>query len=1282
MRTSTGGAGAATGRRARAGAGGAAAVALLLVTLLVATMGAPSGAAAPDGGPAREGTPARAARVDVVTLITGDRVRVVSRPGDGPDAVDVVAAPRPHGGPVGFHRIVDDDALYVVPTDVLPLVPDRLDRDLFDVRRLVADGRTGTLPVIVQSAAGVNGRAAAPDWEDLGVRAERSLESFGAVAGEADTRATADAPAPSWELLAALGAGDAPSARSRGPVRKVWLDRRVAPLDARSMPQIGAPQAWESGHTGEGVTVGVVDTGVDVTHPDLDDGVVVARRDFTGSGAGDEVGHGTHVASIVAGSGEASDGANRGVAPDADLISAKVLTPDGGDLSWVIDGMEWAAAQGADVLNLSLGEPGNYTDGTDPGSLAVDALSERYGLLAVAAAGNEGPEPGTIPTLGTATSALTVAAVGPDDAVAGFSSVGPRVDGAFKPEIAAPGVGIVAARAAGTTLGEPVGEWYVRASGTSMAAPHVAGAAAVVASARPDLTGQELKHALMASARPGGNSVWQEGAGRVWIPGALSHRLTTEPVAVSFGQFRYPQDDAEPVTETVTYRNPTADDVRLDLALAVTDGAGAPVPDGAAVLSAPQVTVPAGGEASVDVTVDPSAVAAGDGYGGAITATAGDGRTVRTAVGWVNERERYALTIRATDADGSPATGDDHVVLQNAVDPWDDLWLEPRFTDGVATVRVDPGAYYLAGFLEARDPGSSWPHTVTAVADPRIEVREDTTVELDARDARPLDVTTHREAHDAGKDLTFYRLVDGAYNITVGARYAGYTDDVVAPDFRVLPTEQVGEGVEFELVSQTQQRQPVLDVGTLGPDGADVPATTVDGSVPVEGRDVARLVDAGPGVTGVERAGRRGGLRGAFVLVDDGDVQALAAAAEKAGAAGVLVRGAGLGPVEDTVRDVRIPVLATDRDTADMLRERLGEGPVVLSLVGRAQAGYTYDTVVERTGRVPDEDLTLHAGPDNLATLRMDYRAMSEAGDVRATPIVVRDGRQGIFGLASALTAPWERTEYVTADPGTRWYHQVMPRPDDPFLASAFESGIRAYSPGDEASDVWLAQAHHGGFTMPGTGEYGTSSAVRDWDMFTFELPLWADDAGHSMPVALPSVEQADVRMRLWQDGRKILDRPDTFGWVFGLPDEPARYRLRAEVARSTPWWQLSTRVATDWEFTSRFADDRVVLPLLQVDYGLSLDDHNRGGLVERLRLSATQQAGAETSPVRAMRLWASADDGGTWAPVDVRRRDDGTFDATVRVPRGTEHVSLRVRAEDTAGSSVTETVTRAYAVE
>nr|BFF18134.1 hypothetical protein GCM10025730_16550 [Promicromonospora thailandica] len=153
----------------------------------------------------------------------------------------------------------------------------------------------------------------------------------------------------------------------------------------------------------------------------------------------------------------------------------KVLDDDGYGLeSWIIAGMEWGAAN-ADIVSMSLGDS-SLNDGTDPMAQALNVLSEETGALFVVAAGNSYTE-GSLGSPGTADAALTVGAVDDDDVRADFSSYGPRVgDHAIKPDLTAPGVGIVAAR---SQQSGGAGS-YVSMNGTSMATPHVAGAAAIV----------------------------------------------------------------------------------------------------------------------------------------------------------------------------------------------------------------------------------------------------------------------------------------------------------------------------------------------------------------------------------------------------------------------------------------------------------------------------------------------------------------------------------------------------------------------------------------------------------------------------------------------------------------------------------------------------------------------------------------------------------------------------------------------------------------------------------
>ncbi len=288
-------------------------------------------------------------------------------------------------------------------------------------------------------------------------------------------------------------------------VRIIDEDMEVHILLSESVPLINVPKIWLDGVEGEGVTVAVVDTGIDKDHPDLK-GKVILQEDFT-SEKGTEFenvdgnGHGTHVASTIAGTGAASNGKYKGVAPKAKLIAAKVLASNGsGSFSGVIAGIDWAAKQNCQVMNLSLGaNVAGSCDGSDPVCQAVDAAMDK-GIVMCIAAGNSGPESKTVGTPGCAKKVITVGATDKSDAIAWFSSRGPTADGRVKPDVCLPGVNIVAARAKNTSMGHPVNQYYTSASGTSMATPHCSGVAALLKSYDPRLTSYQIKEIIMKTA--------------------------------------------------------------------------------------------------------------------------------------------------------------------------------------------------------------------------------------------------------------------------------------------------------------------------------------------------------------------------------------------------------------------------------------------------------------------------------------------------------------------------------------------------------------------------------------------------------------------------------------------------------------------------------------------------------------------------------------------------------------------------------------------------------------
>ncbi|MGW0575308.1 S8 family serine peptidase, partial [Streptomyces sp. NPDC002920] len=398
----------------------------------------------------------------IVTLITGDTVSLTVGP-DGKNAVDVRRGKGREAAT--FLSSEKDGEISVLPADAIPLIQaGRLDPALFNVTQLVeqgyTDAKTGSTPVIAtfrkgaETPEGARRTLVLPGIDGAALSARKSTDFWADIAPALGTEPTAKAAEQ-------LGDG----------IDKIWLDAKVkASLDV-SVPQIGAPEVWQAGYDGTGVKVAVLDTGVDAGHPDLAGKIAESQSFVPDQTVQDGHGHGTHVASTIVGSGAASDGKRKGVAPGAQLLIGKVLGNDGrGQTSWILNGMEWAAHSGAKIVSMSLG--GTATGPSDVLSETVDDLSASTGTLFVIASGNAGPGEQTVGTPGIADSALTVGAVDKSDQLASFSSRGPRPgDFAVKPEITAPGVAITAARAAGTTMAgsTPVDDYYSTASGTSMA---------------------------------------------------------------------------------------------------------------------------------------------------------------------------------------------------------------------------------------------------------------------------------------------------------------------------------------------------------------------------------------------------------------------------------------------------------------------------------------------------------------------------------------------------------------------------------------------------------------------------------------------------------------------------------------------------------------------------------------------------------------------------------------------------------------------------------------------
>jgi len=325
-------------------------------------------------------------------------------------------------------------------------------------------------------------------------------------------------------------------------VTSVSLNRSVQFLsDTADDEDKASPVATSLDTTGQGdgagVGIALIDTGV-TPHADLA-GRVVYGPNFAGDGTNDDLfGHGTAMAGAMAGDGAASGGEHRGIATEAKVVSVKVAGRDGVTyLDVLIDALSWVRwnrlAYNVKVANLSWGVASTQMPGIDPIGLAVEKLVAN-GVTVVAAAGNSGPDAGTVTTPGDNPGVLTVGAFNDDggtDAaaytMADFSSRGPTSDGFAKPDIVAPGQWVVTAKAKGSTIdvlnpNATVDDDYIRGNGTSQAAALTSGTVALLLAKRA-LTPAQVKNVLRGGAVPitGADAVSQ-GAGRIDLKKALA----------------------------------------------------------------------------------------------------------------------------------------------------------------------------------------------------------------------------------------------------------------------------------------------------------------------------------------------------------------------------------------------------------------------------------------------------------------------------------------------------------------------------------------------------------------------------------------------------------------------------------------------------------------------------------------------------------------------------------------------------------------------------------------
>jgi len=1296
----------------------------LIAGVIVSILSWGTPAAAAPSSPSR-GTPVASVVAPTrITLITGDTA-VFARDKAGHVSVSVAFAPG--RASMTFRGQQEDDGYHLVPGDAARYVQSGLvDRDLFNLDALAANGYTDTatskLPVIVQYRG-------QPLHPLRGTASTRPLASINGAALTVDKTSAA----AFWSSTTTNTQG----------LRKVWLDGRVRAADDESNAQIGAPVAWAAGFDGTGTQVGVIDTGVDTAHPDLA-GRVAAARNFVPAdqpGGGDPAdvtdrhGHGTHVASTIAGSGAASGGRYRGVAPGARLTIAKALDDTGSGLnSTIIEAMQWQAATAhARIVSMSLG--GGPSDGTDPLSQAVDGLTAQYGTLFVIAAGNSGPDRRTVAAPGAATSALTVGAVDKRDQLADFSSRGPRLgdDVAIKPEITGPGVHIVAARAAGTALGEggsgdgPVDDNYTSASGTSMATPHVAGAAALLLARHPDWTPAQLKNGLVSTAADGGYAPYDQGSGRVDIGRAIGTEVFPDVSTVA-GRFTYPYA-GQTVRRRVTYRNEGAAPVTLSLSLTLTRGTpGTPAADGFGTFTPSSLVVPARGTAAADLTIEPTVGATGW-YAGRLTATDGGGNRLGLPLAFYKQAPQSTLRVHLVNGPQwtslTPTQGLGAVRV-NDTDPA--LDGEPFLVfsgDWVPGAR--PNSYDLTlslprGGIYALDTqamfwGASREIQNAFLNVPEVRLDHDLDVTLDVGRLVRVEVQTPRPSEPVTLNGLYARTTASGREVS-GAALFGYSV-VAAGDFWLLPSAAPTIGA-FTITFDEVRVAPQVAVSLSGRSRLDLHPryiTEDDVSVPKFRADRRTGTATGADL----RAGRD--VHDTLVFLETDTLDNLLADLDRAiagGASGVLTNNSLAWVLFDPAyaAHATIPVLWVSTVEAAQLRLALaGTARPRADIAARLVTPYEYKLAFYLDHGVParvafsprERDLTAiettyHA---RYAPQPGGYGDFDNFGEVNHT---FSPHQHFSIKQLHNFAAPARRTEfYATTGPDVLWERDFrFGAPDGERLAGALRGFVTPTREREDWNEALLPRQVIPGPDVP--GQLGVSypcDACRQGDkvrlrsLSAFGLGLFTDagDPTHNFQ-AEPGTEET----HLFRGDTEIAPVPDAIGLpYYPLPAGAATYRFTSQFTDGFPAPHAGTSVATTWTFRSArpqrsdvgtgihcldrglFGDQSPCawLPLLNLTYawGLAPDDTVPANRLHQFTISA-RQSGGTPATTRAMAVWTSVDGGRHWDRAAVLPTlTRGEFRVLVRHPAGSGAVWVRTQAWDFAGNAVEQVIADAYRV-
>jgi hypothetical protein len=677
-------------------------------------------------------------------------------------------------------------------------------------------------------------------------------------------------------------------------------------------------------------------------------------------------------------------------------------------------------------------------------------------------------------------------------------------------------------------------------------------------------------------------------------------------------------------------------------------------PAGLFTLSASSVTVPAHGKSTVTLTAAVDLAPLDQMLSGKVVATTPDGVQASTLIGIGREGERHNLTLNAKDRSGKPLGGDAVIIGKKIFAP---LYIPE---DGTS-VRL-PVGYYTIGMM-ADVEGVHGPQSLGAAVLTLLDIKldQDRPATLDARKAKQLEATTPQVSTPNGIRVDTYRGF-APLDYTSLARWPNLSYDSVW----VLPTAKAREG-EFIAGARWRLEQPALTVASSSAVFDDALVRRSATPLP-PGKQKVDAVFAGEGDAAAYKSLTARGKAAVVRRSDTVSRQNQAAAAVAAGAKLLLVVNDGLGRLEPWVDSIYAPVpapitIATlTAENGNQLIADLSTGRrQTLTIDSNPTTEYLYD-VSHFWDFVPVAPI-FKVAQSSLARIDVSYRNY-RAGSVR-------EGRDDIWNgdTTSSLNvvggaATGDRIDWVTA--GVPWQAHTEVGHE----TQQMEPEYRSYPAGSRTALHWFGPVQRPRLSKD-------LSPLRQGGTFAAVAPGWSDSGGDHIGTAF---RNADVRQQLslYQGDALVTQVATDQLQVTGLKPERLPYRLVVEDSRGAWANPYSTSTRTAWGFTSAATNEISSTSLIQLDYAIDTDHSGKADRHAELTIAPKWSVDGSARGIHTPALDVSYDDGRTWHRAPLKNTTSG-WSTRLDAPRSAGAVTLRTHAQDGAGNSIDQELTRAF---